>query len=80
MDGSVQVGALDGVVRERIRMALNGHLFVTVLIDEDGNRLGILGAKLWVLLKWARSKAPLVDILEEDLSQYVGRAGAKTLA
>ena len=26
LDGSVQVGALDGVVRDRIRMALNGHV------------------------------------------------------
>ena len=79
LDGSVQVGALDGVVRERLRMALNGHLFVTVLIDEDGNPLGDPWCETMGLAELGSSKAPLVDILEEDLSQYVGRAGAKTL-
>jgi ribonuclease J len=79
LDGSVQVGALDGVVRERLRMALNGHLLVTVLIDEDGNPLGDPWCETMGLAELGSSKAPLVDILEEDLSQYVGRAGAKTL-
>ncbi len=34
LDGSVQIGALDGVVRDRIRMALNGH----VIVDRDHRR------------------------------------------
>jgi ribonuclease J len=52
---------------------------VTVLIDEDGNPLGDPWCETMGLADLGRSKAPLVDILEEDLSQYVGRAGAKTL-
>jgi len=31
------------------------------------------------LAETGRSHAPLVDVLEEDLSQFLGRAGAKTL-
>ncbi|WP_291738063.1 ribonuclease J, partial [Leisingera sp. F5] len=31
LDGSVKYGAMDGIVRDRIRMALNGHVVVTVL-------------------------------------------------
>jgi ribonuclease J len=31
------------------------------------------------LAETGRSNAPLVDVLEEDLSQFMGRAGAKTL-
>ena len=80
LDGSIQVGALDGVVRDRIRMALNGHLVVTVLIDEDGAPLGDPWCETMGLAELGRSKAPLVDVLEEDLSQFVGRAGVKTLA
>ena len=38
LDGSVQVGALDGIVRDRIRMALNGHVTVNVILDEDDER------------------------------------------
>jgi ribonuclease J len=35
LDGSAIYGALDGVVRERIKLALNGHVMVTLLLDED---------------------------------------------
>ncbi len=40
LDGAVQIGALDGVVRDRIRMALNGHVMVTLIIDEHDEPLG----------------------------------------
>ena len=37
-DGNVLIGALDGVVRDRIRMALNGHAMVTVILQLRGKR------------------------------------------
>ena len=40
LDGSVQIGALDGVVRDRIRMARNGHVVVTLIVDEEDEPLG----------------------------------------
>src|SRR6056297_1191651 len=40
LDGNVLIGALDGVVRDRIRMALNGHVTVTVILDEEEDPLG----------------------------------------
>jgi ribonuclease J len=40
LDGSELIGALDGVVRDRIRMALRGHLTVSVLFEEDGRPAG----------------------------------------
>ena len=79
LDGSVHVGALDGVVRDRIRMALNGHVTVTVIIDEEDEPLGDPWVDLMGIAETGRSNAPLVDVLEEDLSQWLGRAGAKTL-
>ena len=36
LDGNVLIGAMDGVVRDRIRLALNGHVTVTLIVDEDG--------------------------------------------
>ncbi|MGB1152726.1 MAG: ribonuclease J [Paracoccaceae bacterium] len=80
LDGSVQVGALDGVVRNRIRMALNGHVVVNVILDEDNEMLGEPWAEISGLAEIGVSAAPLVDALEEDLSQYIGRAGRKTKA
>jgi ribonuclease J len=80
LDGSVQIGALDGIVRDRIRMALNGHVTVTVVLDEEDEPLGDPWCDLMGLPETGRSRAPLIDVLEEDLSQYLGRAGGKTLA
>lgn len=79
LDGSVQVGALDGVVRDRIRMALNGHVTVTLILDENDDPLGDPWCDLMGLPETGRSRTPLVDILEEDLGQFIGRAGDKTL-
>lgn len=80
LDGRLQIGALDGVVRDRIRMALNGLVVITVIIDEEGDALGDPWCEIEGLAAIGRSRVPLVDVLEEDLSQYIGRAGAKVLA
>jgi ribonuclease J len=79
IDGSVQIGALDGVVRDRIRMALNGHVTVTLIMDSDDEPLGDPWVDMMGLPETGRSNAALTDVLEEDLSQWLGRAGAKTL-
>jgi ribonuclease J len=79
IDGSVQVGALDGIVRDRIRMALNGHMTVTLLIDENDEPLGDPWVEVMGLPETGRSNASLVDVVEHDLSQFVNRADAKTL-
>ncbi|MEX0309509.1 MAG: ribonuclease J [Tateyamaria sp.] len=79
LDGSVQIGALDGVVRNRIRMALNGHVLVTLILDEEDEPLGEPWCELMGLADTGRSKAALVEVLEEDLGQFLGRADAKTL-
>ncbi len=79
LDGSVQVGALDGVVRNRIRMALNGHMIVTLIIDENDEPLGEPWVEINGLPEVGRNNAALVEVVEEDLSQFLGRADAKTL-
>ncbi len=79
LDGSVQVGALDGVIRDRIRMALNGHVSVTVILDENDEPLGDPWVDMMGLPEMGRSKAPLADVIEADLSQFLGRSKAATL-
>ncbi|MEL6840515.1 MAG: ribonuclease J [Pseudomonadota bacterium] len=79
LDGTVQIGALDGVVRNRIRMALNGHMIVTLIIDENDEPLGEPWVEVNGLPEVGSSNAPLVEVVEEDLSQFLGRAEAKTL-
>jgi ribonuclease J len=79
LDGAVMIGAMDGVVRDRIRMALNGHVLVTLLIDENDEPLGDPWCELMGLPEKGRSNASLVDILEADLGQFVNRADRKTI-
>ena len=79
LDGSVQIGALDGVVRDRIRMALNGHVVVTLILDDANEPLGEPWCELMGLPETGSSNTALVEVLEHDLSQFLGRADAKTL-
>ncbi len=79
LDGSVQIGALDGVVRDRIRMALNGHVTVTVIMDDNDEPLGDPWVDTMGLPETGKSGAALVDVMEEDLSQFLGRSKAATL-
>ncbi len=79
LDGSVKIGAMDGVVRDRIRMALNGHVMVTVILDEDDEPLGEPWCDTMGLPEIGSSGAALIDVLEEDLNQFLMRAEVKTL-
>jgi ribonuclease J len=80
LDGSALVGATDGVVRDRIRMALNGHVLVTLILDEDGAPMGEPWVELMGLPERGRSPAPLAETLESELAQAVARAGRDTMA
>ncbi len=80
LDGSVKIGAMDGVVRDRIRMALNGHVLVTVILDEADEPLGEPWCDLMGLPETGTSGAALNEVLEADLHQFLMRAGDKTLA
>jgi ribonuclease J len=80
LDGSVQIGALDGVVRDRIRMALNGQVVIGILIDEEDDPLSDAWCELRGLPETGKSHAPLQDILEAEVGQFLGRANAKTVA
>ena len=79
LDGSTQIGALDGVIRGRLRMALYGHVIVTVILDEEDEMIGEPWCEVRGLPEMGSSNAPLVDALEEDLNQFIGRADHKTI-
>ncbi len=79
LDGSVMIGAMDGVVRDRIRMALNGHVNVSVILDEDDTPLGDPWVELRGLPEIGRSKASLAEVVEADLGQTLMRMDDKTL-
>ncbi|MFC5738418.1 ribonuclease J [Sinirhodobacter huangdaonensis] len=80
LDGSVLIGAMDGVVRDRIRMALNGHVLITVIVDEDDAPLGDAWVELMGLSEAGRNGADLVERLEDELAEFLERASAKVVA
>lgn len=80
LDGTVLIGALDGVVRDRIRMALNGLVLVTVIIDEDGEPLGDAWVELMGLPERGAAGRDLAEEMERDLSEFLAKAADKLIA
>ncbi|WP_333827766.1 ribonuclease J [Pararhodobacter sp.] len=79
LDGTAVYGAMEGVVRERIRMALNGLVLVTLIIDEDGMPLGDAWADAQGLARQGRSRRALNEVIEEELAEELDRANRKLL-
>ena len=79
LDGSVMIGSRDGVVRDRIRMAVNGHVMVTLLLDEADEPLGDAWVEVKGLPEQGRTGANLSDTLEADLTEFLDGAGKKVL-
>lgn len=80
LDGTVLIGAMDGVVRDRIRMALGGHVLVTVIVDEDGRPLGDAWVEVMGVPETGRSGRPLVERMEDDLAEFLNRADDRVIA
>ena len=79
LDGTVLIGAMDGVIRDRIRMALNGHVLVTVILDETDTPMGDPWVELMGLTDKGKGGRLLNETMEADLADYMDRAGRKVL-
>ena len=76
LDGSEKFGALDGIVRDRIKLAINGLIIVNIIIDENDEMLGEPWCEIRGLTDFGYSKCNFIDVLEEDLSQHIGRSSS----
>lgn len=79
-DGSVLIGALDGIVRDRIRLALNGHLAVSVIIDEDDAPIEEPWVVPFGLPEKGATGTPLVEAVEDAVAEVLGRADRRLVA
>lgn len=79
LDGTMLIGAMDGVVRDRIRMALNGHAMVSVIIDEDDTPLPDAWVELSGLPEQGRAGVPLARNIESELAEFLERADDRTV-
>ncbi|MBL4927265.1 ribonuclease J [Fuscibacter oryzae] len=80
VDGTALVGAMDGVVRDRIRMALNGMVMVTVILDEQDEPLGEAWVELMGLAATGLGDRPLAETMEQELTEFLEGAGGKVLS
>lgn len=80
LDGTQLIGALDGVVRDRIRMALRGHVTVSILIDEAGQPIGGAWADTIGLPEVPRLRDGLAGAIEEEIGRELARAKRADLA
>ncbi|GIT92931.1 MBL fold hydrolase [Jannaschia pagri] len=78
VDGSTLVGQFDGVVRDRIRMALNGLAVVAVMVDDDDEVLEDTWVDLRGLPEVAGNGASLADMMEEHLAGQLARIDTRT--
>jgi len=70
----VMIGATDGIVRDRIRMALNGHVVVGLIIDEQDEPLGGVWVETHGLPDPAGANNTLAEMLEEGIEYQLARA------
>ena len=79
LDGNVLIGAMDGVVRDRIRMALNGHATVSVIVDENDEALPDAWVETMGLAAQGRAGVPLARHIESELADYLDRVDDATV-
>ncbi|AUH35013.1 ribonuclease J [Paracoccus tegillarcae] len=79
LDGSVLIGAMDGIVRDRIRMALNGHALVSVIVDEEDNVLPDAWVELMGLPDRTRGGDDLSSHVEGELAEFLEGADDRTV-
>ena len=79
LDGEAMVGAMDGVIRERMKMAMNGMVVVALIVDESDEML----EDAWVALKGlpavGSSGAPLQELIEDDIARLLPRLEPKVI-
>jgi ribonuclease J len=78
LDGSVLIGAMDGVVRSRLKLARQGHVVVSITVDEEG---ALLADPLAVVTggpeKAEGFPSPLVEMIEEAVDAAMESAPRK---
>ncbi|PWK61088.1 ribonuclease J [Roseicyclus mahoneyensis] len=79
LDGTAFVGALDGVIRDRMKLALNGLVAVALIVDEDDLLLEDSWVQLRGLPELTNGGADLAEMIEDELASAMPRFNAKTV-
>ncbi len=78
LDGHTHVGAMDGVIRDRLKLARQGHVVVSVTLDEDGDLIADPEVRVVGGPKEAPGwPASLVELIEEAVDDALEDAPKK---
>ncbi len=80
IDGTARVGALDGVIRERLKLARQGQVIVALVLDEDGELLADPNVRCQGAPKDGEGwTAPLDEMIADAVDEAVERAAKPVL-
>ncbi len=74
LDGTVLIGAMDGVVRQRLQFAMRGHVVVSLMIDDDQGLIDGVWAEGHGLPDAKNAKNGLDGLLEEAIENDLRKA------
>ncbi|MBF9032260.1 MBL fold metallo-hydrolase [Rhodobacterales bacterium HKCCE3408] len=79
LDGTALVGAFDGVIRDRMKLALNGLVIVALVVDEDESVLEDSWVSLRGLPEVTGDGADLAELIEDEIAEILPRLDARTV-
>ena len=79
LDGTALVGAFDGVIRDRMKLALNGLVVVALVVDEEDAILEDSWVTLRGLPEITGDGADLAEMIEDELADVLQRLDARTV-
>lgn len=78
LDGAAYIGAFDGVVRDRLRLARQGHAIVALVVDEEGDL--IADPEVRIVGGPDTDALPLSDLIADEVDRALERASRKERA
>jgi ribonuclease J len=79
LDGSALIGAFDGVIRDRMKLALNGIVIVALIVDEEDEILEDAWVALRGLPERGDTGGDIAQMIEEELARTLPRLNQKTI-
>jgi ribonuclease J len=79
LDGSALIGSFDGVIRDRMKLALNGIVVVALIVDEEDEILEDAWVALRGLPETGDAGQDLGQMIEDELSQTLPKLKPKTI-
>ncbi len=79
LDGETLVGAMDGVIRARLRLARQGHVAVSLVVDNDGELFADPAVQVEGGPESPKGETPLFQAIADGLDAAIGSANRKEL-